>query len=376
MAGIYIHIPFCKQACHYCDFHFSTSLKTKEEFLLALQREIGSRTNEISDQKIETIYLGGGTPSILTADEVKMIIEWIYNQFNVVNEPEITLEANPDDLTKSKVREWRTTAINRFSIGVQSFSNADLNYLNRAHSADEADAGIKAIQDAGIENITIDFIYGIPGSTELVWDSNLNKAIELGIPHISAYALTLENDTPLFHLIKRKKLSGLDDDLLADQYHQMLRVLRNAGFEQYEISNFSQPGMRSRHNSSYWAGKPYLGFGPSAHSYDGERIRRWNISNNIKYIRGILEKGGCFESEVISDTDKMNEVLLTRLRLLEGLGLNDFENRFGTDFKNQLIHSISFISKKYYEIENDHILLTDEGKLISDRLISNLFFSK
>lgn len=374
MAGIYIHIPFCKQACHYCDFHFSTSLNTKVDFLQALKREIELRSNELENSDINTIYLGGGTPSILKTDEIKMIFDWIFTNYRITGGAEITLEANPDDLTRVKLEEIRSTPVNRFSIGIQSFFDEDLQYMNRAHRAKEAEASIKGAQDAGFENITIDLIYGTPGLTLSNWNANLLKAMEWQVPHISAYALTVENETPLFHLIKRGKLPGVDEELLAEHYYAMVELLRNNGFEQYEISNFAKPRFRSKHNASYWSGEPYLGFGPSAHSFNGDSLRRWNISNNLQYIAKVTGGNLYYETENISDTERLNEFLLTRLRLIEGIALKEFEIRFGAENTTKLIHNIQQQHNQHYQLDHEHLTLTDSGKLISDRIISNLFF--
>lgn len=374
MAGIYIHIPYCKQACHYCDFHFSTNLQTKEDLLNALLLEIERRSGEPVNISIQTIYLGGGTPSILTIDELNRIFDAVFSKYRVAEDAEITLEANPDDLTRSKLVEIRGTPVNRFSIGVQSFFDEDLQYMNRVHRSKDAESAIKGAQDAGFGNITMDLIYGTPGLTLSNWYANLTKAIEWHVPHISAYALTVENDTPLFHLINRGKLQGIDEEILTDHYYTMIQLLRDNGFEQYEISNFAKPGFRSKHNSSYWSGEAYLGFGPSAHSYDGDRRRRWNVSNNMKYI-GLVTRGNeYFETEIISDTDSMNEFLLTRLRLIEGINLKEFEMRFGMGNTTKLIQNIQQQHNQHYLLDHEHVELTDSGKLISDRIISNLFF--
>lgn len=374
MAGIYLHIPFCKQACHYCDFHFSTSLQLKESLLEALNKEIINRRDELNGEKIETIYLGGGTPSILEIDEIKRILEVIYTHYQVTNNAEITLEANPDDLTNTKIKALRDTAINRFSIGVQSFFDEDLQYMNRAHNAGEAERAIKASQDAGFENITIDLIYGTPTLTDENWRSNLRKSVSFGVSHLSCYALTVEEKTPLASLIKRKKLALVDDAKVADHFLMMAETLTQNGFEHYEISNFAKPNFRSKHNSSYWSGKPYLGFGPGAHSFNGIEKRRWNISNNPSYIQSIQQNEKFFEEEILQQKDQFNEFIMTKIRLVEGISLVTIQQLFGKDYYDHINTLIENWDPKLYALQNNSIILTNAGKIISDQLASDLFF--
>lgn len=373
MAGIYFHIPFCKQACHYCDFHFSTSLKTKEAVLASLKMEIISRKDELEGQTIETIYFGGGTPSILEVDEIKILLETIYSHYKISNTPEITLEANPDDLTEKKLKALKETFINRFSIGVQSFFDEDLLYMNRAHQAQDAERSIKASQDAGFENITIDLIYGTPSLTDQNWLKNLSKAIDFQVPHISCYALTVEEKTPLASLIKRKKLALVNDSQIADQFLMMIETLTRKGFEQYEISNFARPGFYSRHNSNYWAGVPYLGFGPGAHSFNGLDKRRWNVSNNVKYFQWMDAKEKYFDEELLSERDRYNEFVMTQIRLAKGISLSLLVSTFGKEKRTYIMNQIEKWGKELYTFENNSILLSNSGKIISDKLASDLF---
>jgi oxygen-independent coproporphyrinogen-3 oxidase len=373
MAGIYLHIPFCKQACHYCDFHFSTSLQLKEPLLQALHKEIISRKDELKGMQINTIYFGGGTPSILQTDELKRIIELLFEHYPVSNDAEITLEANPDDLLKTKIKELHNTPINRFSIGVQSFHNEDLIYMNRAHNANEAETAIKASQDLGFENITIDLIYGTPTLTNEGWDSNLRKSISFEVPHISCYALTVEEKTPLASLIQRAKILGVDDSVVSDHFYQMVETLGRQGFEQYEISNFAKPGYRSKHNSAYWHGVPYLGFGPGAHSFNGIDNRRWNISNNARYIQKLNSSEVYFEQEILELKDLFNEYLMTHIRLIEGIQLNEIQEKFGNEFATHLLSLTDNWDKNWYRWEHNSLSLTPQGKIISDRLASDLF---
>ena len=373
MAGIYIHIPYCKQACHYCDFHFSTSLATKEALLEALCAEMVQRKTELDPPLIDTIYFGGGTPSILEVDEIKRLLECIFTNYQVKPKAEITLEANPDDLTTKKILALRHTEINRFSIGVQSFFNEDLRYMNRAHDAEEAEKSIKASQDAGFENITIDLIYGTPTLTDERWLDNLRQSVSFLVPHLSCYALTVEEKTPLASLIQKKKQAPVEEGKVADHFSIMTETLTHRGFEQYEISNFAKPGYRSQHNASYWSGQPYVGFGPGAHSFNGTDKRRWNVSNNTTYIRSIRQGEKYFEEEILSERDRFNEFIMTRIRLLEGISLNEVEQRFGKDYHQHLLTQIDRWEKKKYAVQSNFITLTDKGKIISDQLAADLF---
>jgi oxygen-independent coproporphyrinogen-3 oxidase len=373
MAGIYIHIPFCKQACHYCDFHFSTSDQTRAAVLSSLHIELQQRVEELAGQKIQTIYFGGGTPSLLTISELMLLFETIYRFYDVSPNAEITLEANPDDLHKSKRKEYRNTPINRLSIGVQSFHDDDLKYMNRCHNSNEAESAIKGMQDEGFENITIDLIYGTPTMNNEQWQHNLTQAINCKVPHISSYALTVEENTPLFHLIKRKKTSPVDEERLASQFFILTERLAEAGFEQYEISNFAKKNFESKHNTSYWKGIPYLGIGPSAHSYDGYLVRRWNVSNNVKYMKGIAGEGNWFEREHLTDENRCNEYIMTQLRLREGLSLSEIEKRWGSATKKSIEQTITHHPQEWFIPNNeDSIVLSVKGKLLADRISSLL----
>ncbi len=376
MAGIYIHIPFCKQACHYCDFHFSTSLKLKEPLLIALERELIARKDELQLEKIQTIYFGGGTPSILQVDEIKKLLEVIFLNYNVDNTAEITLEANPDDLTKAKIKEFAKTEINRFSIGVQSFFEDDLQYMNRAHTASEAESSIKASQDAGFENLSVDLIYGTPTLNDENWTVNLGKIIGYEVPHLSCYALTVEDKTPLSSLIKKQKLVAVDEAKTADQFFLMLEILRHQEFEQYEISNFAKVGFRSKHNSSYWSGESYLGFGPGAHSFNGRDVRRWNISNNAVYIRNLSEGNNYFETETLTLRDRFNEMVMTQIRLINGVSFLQLQEVFGSDYLNHILDRLENWNPIHYLANDQFLRLTDQGKIMSDQLASDLFMVK
>ncbi len=373
MAGIYIHIPFCKQACFYCDFHFSTSLKYKDELLQALLKEIKLQKNYLDGETVETIYFGGGTPSLLTADELNSLINTITNQHTVSANAEITIEANPDDLDKSKVQSLRNTGVNRFSIGIQSFFDDDLQWMNRVHRAGEAEASVKRAQDAGFENITVDLIYGYPLLTDEKWKHNLNKVFELDVPHVSSYSMTVEPKTALASFIKKKKQPAMNDQQSAEQFIELMDAMQQKGFEHYEISNFCKPGHYSRHNSNYWKGIKYLGIGPSAHSYNGD-TRQWNIANNAKYIQELSTGTIPAETEILTETDRLNEYIMTSLRTIWGLDLGKL-NTIANGSRALLITAArQFFDNGWIEQKDDTIYLTPPGKLYADHIASELFF--
>lgn len=373
MAGIYIHIPFCKQACHYCNFHFSTSLRYKNEFVGALLKEIELSKQTINagtDPTIETIYLGGGTPSLLTKQELETILQSIHNHFTVTADAELTLEANPDDITKEKLEAWKAAGINRLSIGIQSFFDEDLQWMNRAHNAQQAWGQLQLTRTL-FENITIDLIYGTPGLTNEKWQQNVEKVIALGIPHISCYALTVEPQTPLQKLIHQQKKEDVNTDIQSEQFLLLMQWLNAAGYEHYEISNFAKPGWRSRHNSSYWSGKNYYGFGPSAHSFDGNS-RWWNIANNNVYIRSINDGKLPIEKEILTPAQKANEYIMTSLRTIEGLDLEKIK-----EIKNHLINkSKKYIASGAMVSANEKLILTNDGKLLADGIAADLFLDE
>jgi oxygen-independent coproporphyrinogen-3 oxidase len=385
LSGIYIHIPFCKQACHYCNFHFSTSLRYKNELIAALLKEIeicasfptllpAKPGQALADRGvtaadiIETIYFGGGTPSLCTRDEVQSIIEKIHSVFKVLSGAEITLEANPDDITVEKLQDWKETGINRLSIGIQSFFEEDLLWMNRAHNAQQAVDSLQLAVES-FENITIDLIYGTPGLTNEKWKQNVEKAVSLGIPHLSCYALTVEPKTPLQKLIQQHKTEDINPDKQSDQFLLLMQWLKQAGYEHYEISNFAKPGFRSRHNSSYWQGKKYIGFGPSAHSFDGN-TRWWNIASNNSYINSINKGILPFEKEELTATQKLNEYIMISLRTTEGLDLSKVDK--AASFELQAA-SRKYIESGLLKLENNSLRLTREGKLLADGIAADLF---
>ncbi len=374
MAGIYLHIPFCKQACHYCNFHFSTSLKYKNDFVSALLKEIKLQQEYLQHELIETIYFGGGTPSLLTFDDINRIISTLHQTFTIKEDVEITLEANPDDINTGKVKQWKLSEINRFSIGIQSFFDEDLQWMNRAHNSTEAINSIHAIADEGIENITIDLIYGTPTLSEANWKRNIDRATELNIPHLSCYALTVEPKTTLAKMIKEKRTEAIDQSDQARQFLLLMDWLRTAGYEHYEISNFAKSGFRSKHNSSYWQGKKYLGLGPSAHSFNGNS-RQWNVANNMQYIQSLQKNELNFEKEALSPIQKLNEYIMTSLRTVEGCDLHYVKEEFGENRSRILQGSANDWSKKsLLIIQDSKMILTDEGKLFADGIAADLFF--
>lgn len=373
-AGIYIHIPFCKQACNYCNFHFSTSLQLRDDLLKCLGKEILLRKNYLEGRQIQTIYFGGGTPSLLSTNEIKIILQLIYSNFEVIENAEITLEANPDDLTKEKLHELKNAGINRLSIGVQSFFDKELRWMNRSHDAEQAENCIRTAKEIGFENITIDLIYGVPGLTNQDWELNLQKAIELNIDHLSCYALTVEPKTALYHQIEKNKLPSLNEQQAAEQFELLMGFAKQNGFEHYEISNFARDKKYSKHNTSYWKGNWYLGIGPSAHSFNGT-TRQWNIANNALYINSINEDEDLSEKEILSIPQQYNEFVMISLRTMWGLNLSEIKNRFGAT----CLHLIQKESARYIqsgdiELLNEKMILTDKGKLIADKIISDLFF--
>ncbi|WP_461587576.1 radical SAM family heme chaperone HemW [Winogradskyella sp.] len=372
MSGIYIHIPFCKQACHYCDFHFSTSLKKKYDLVKALAIEIEIRKDEFKDTVVETIYFGGGTPSILTNDELQFLIDVVQSNYEVVKHPEITLEANPDDLSKERIIELSNSSINRLSIGIQSFFESDLKLMNRAHSATEAKACL-SIATQYFDNISIDLIYGVQGASHEQWMKNIDIALSYNMPHISSYALTVEPKTALASFISKGIIGDVDDDQAHEQFHMLKDKLEEQGFVHYELSNFGKEGYFSKNNTAYWQGKSYLGIGPSAHSFNGNQ-RGWNVRNNSKYIRAIEQGELPMEIETLTKTDQYNEYIMTGLRTIWGVSLLKVNSDFGESYKNYLIQQAEvFINQHLLYIDDEHIRVTKKGQFLSDGIASELF---
>lgn len=373
MAGIYIHIPFCKQSCSYCDFHFSTSLKYKSDLIEGILKELESKAIMLTD-KVNTIYFGGGTPSLLNNLETKKIVDVIYKNFSVANNVEFTFECNPDDLSLKKLIQLKEGGINRLSIGVQSFNNEELKFFNRAHNSNEAEASIKRSQDVGFENITIDLIYGSPKLTDKVWAQNLEKVSDFQVPHLSAYNLTVEPKTALENQIKNKLVPQLNENKTIAHFKTLIQKTKEFGLTQYEVSNFGKEGFYSQHNSNYWKGEEYLGIGPSAHSFIKNK-RFWNVSNNIKYINGIKNNEVYFEEEKIDEQTAYNEYILTRLRTIWGVELDFIENNFSTEIKLHFKQELEpYLNSSYLQHLNNKIVLTQEGVLIADKITSDLFY--
>ncbi len=383
MSGIYIHIPFCKQACHYCDFHFSTSMGKKEAMVAALQKELVLRKDEFKDEVIETIYFGGGTPSVLNIEELQALIDTVYGNYKVSGMPEITLEANPDDLVNPKdtlvegsrsaiFQNYQKAGINRLSIGIQSFFEEDLKLMNRAHNAEEAEECIKQSRKH-FDNISIDLIYGIPGMSNERWKQNIEKALSFDIPHISSYALTVEPNTALANFIKKGIVRNVDDEVAQEHFHILSDTLEAAEFKSYEISNFGKPGYFSRNNTAYWQQKKYIGIGPSAHSFDGVR-RGWNINNNPKYLRAIENGEFPMETEILSTTDKYNEYVMTGLRTIWGVSLSKVTSEYGKKYyEYAMLQADKHIKEQLLYIDGDILLTTKKGRFLADGIASDLF---
>jgi len=372
MAGVYIHIPFCKQQCSYCDFHFSTTFqKYRDRMLSAMSKEIISRSDALKDKEVETIYFGGGTPSLLNKSEIERFLSDVRTHFQVSQDVEITLEANPDDCTLENLTDWKSLGINRLSIGIQSFKSSDLAWMNRAHTAEEAEKCVLLAQSVGIENITVDLIYGLPNLTASEWQNHIQKVIDWGVPHISSYCLTVESNTLLEKKVNKGELKVATDDEESRQFEALVALLNENGIVQYTISNFAKPGFESKHNSNYWKGVHYLGIGPSAHSFFGN-IRRWNIANNAQYMKGLEDNSDYFETEELSKTDQFNEYILTGLRTVYGVSIPKLE-RIQSLTSSFHVKTEEFIANGWMEKKDDTLILTVQGRLRADFIASELF---
>ncbi len=371
---IYLHIPFCKQKCSYCNFHFSTSFKGKDEMLAAIKRELFLRQSELENKELKSLYFGGGTPSVLTGDEIKGLIDEVLKYYTFDSQIEITLEANPDDLSGNFLKELAGTPVNRLSVGTQSFFDEDLKLMNRAHNASEAEGSIKRAQDFGFENLSIDLIYGSPTSNLSMWKENLNRTIALQVPHISSYALTVEPRTALENWVRTQKVAAPAEEDQNEEFHYMCDFLKNNGFEHYEISNFAKPGFHSRHNAAYWQYEPYLGVGPSAHSYDGENRRSWNIANNALYVKN-LEAGLLpAESEILQEKDRFNEMLMIGLRTARGVDLVKLKRNFSEVVIAYFDKEIaSKLDNGLLRMEYDRLFIPEVHWFMADGIASDLF---
>lgn len=373
MAGIYIHIPFCKQACHYCDFHFSTSQQLRERVIKSILLEIKQSKDYLQDSKSSTIYFGGGTPSILTPEELKIILDAINSNFDISSDAELTIECNPDDLNRERLRSFKKLGINRLSIGIQSFRNEDLELMNRAHNSKEALECVGIAQELGFDNITIDLIYGIPGLDFSAWKKNVETAISLRVQHISAYNLTIEHQTAFFHFIKKGKMKDVSEAESIEQYIYLRDRLAEEGFEQYEVSNWCLPNRESKHNSSYWLGEHYLGLGPSAHGFDG-KSRRWNIANNPKYCIALEAGEKSYEEELLDRNTRFNEYLLTRLRTKWGIDLEFIQETFDIDFQSMYKTELTVLENEGKLIrKGSAMFLSPLGLLQADGISSGFF---
>lgn len=372
MAGIYIHIPFCKKACYYCNFHFSTTLKKKGEIIEVLCKELLLRNNFLSEP-VETIYFGGGTPSLLNRSELSSILNTIFKYYNVNSDPEITIECNPDDLNRQNVKDLYDLGFNRVSLGAQSFYDHILYNLNRNHNSIDSIKSIELLQNQGLNNISVDLIFGIPNLTNNMWMESLEKLVLLSIPHISTYSLTIEPKTALDNFIKKNIYPPVNELSCTEQFKFGIRFLSQKNYIHYETSNFCKKGFISKHNSNYWLGKPYLGIGPSAHSFNG-KTRYWNFSNNIVYAKNIQKDRVCLSSETLSLKDHYNEYLMTRLRTFWGVSSSEIHSRFKDKFSSVFLKKIQpHLNSKMVTNKKNQYRLTAKGKIFADKIILSLF---
>lgn len=372
MAGIYIHIPFCSQRCSYCNFFSVVSINLLNEVIDAIIKEFSIRKDYLKNEPVQTIYFGGGTPSLLTIQQIEKLLNTIYKNFPVEKNAEITFEANPDDLTEKYLSDLKKLGINRLSIGIQSFDDNKLKILNRRHNAFQAVEAVRVAQRSGFNNISIDLIYGLPFQSLIEWENDLDKAFSLPIQHLSAYALTFEEKTLLLKQKEKKLIEPADEELMIKMYELLLNKSNQNGFDAYEISNFSLPEFYSRHNSSYWTQTPYLGIGPSAHSFNGFS-RQWNVASIHKYIEGIMKNNSFFEQEILSLQDRYNEYVLLGLRTKNGINIDELEQNFGIELKNFCLENIkTFIDNEKVYRYGSFLRLTTAGKLISDTIIAQL----
>jgi oxygen-independent coproporphyrinogen III oxidase len=376
LAGIYIHIPFCRQACHYCDFHFSTNLTRLPEMIEAIYQELEMQKNYLKGDLVDSIYFGGGTPSLVSQADISKLLNQVYKLFPVTEKAEITLEANPDDLSIQKLTDLKASGINRLSIGIQSFSDVYLKLMNRLHTAEESWQSFQNARQAGFENISIDLIYAVPAETHELWRKDLAHALALKPEHISAYCLTIEENTAFGNWVKKGKMQEADEDYAAQEFEILVARLVGGGYQQYEISNFCLPGYYSRHNSNYWKKGKYLGVGPSAHSYDGGS-RQYNVSNNTKYLNALAENRLHLMYEMLEPHDQVNEYIMTSLRTQWGCDLQKLLLTYEFDLlaANEK-YITTLIEQKKAVISENHLMLTDSGKLLADKIASDLFLLK
>lgn len=374
MAGIYIHIPFCRQKCYYCDFYKTVNTSLLDRYLQALKTEIQLRKDYLENEVVETLYFGGGTPSVLTENDLTEIISFIHSQFQVAPSLEITLEANPDDLTTSYLQQIYSSGVRRLSIGIQSFQDELLKKMNRRHDSNQAAEAVENAATAGFKDISVDFIYGIPGLTSHLWRADLKKVFSLPVTHLSAYHLTYHEGTPFYTWLKKGTLKQITETESVSQFETLVKMAQDNGFEHYEISNFARNGMYSKHNTSYWTGKKYLGLGPSAHSFNGFS-RRWNVAHTEKYIRAIAQNEPFSEEEILSIANRYNEYVLTRIRTKWGVSIAEIKSRFGEEKSVYFQHNIRKYLHSGLAVQNDEIItLTPEGWFVSDEISASLMF--
>lgn len=373
MAGLYLHIPFCRKACTYCDFHFSTSFNLYDEIVSCLKKELVMKADRMED-KIDTVYFGGGTPSVLMKKDLEGILDRVYQHYNISDQPEITFEANPDDLTKEYLFDLASLGINRLSIGVQSFKEPELQFMNRSHTLAQSYECIRYAQECGIDNISIDLIFGLPKQTMEDWDYNLKELLKLNVPHVSCYSLTIEEKTVLWHQVQKGNVSPIQQGLSREMYLKTISTLNKSGYEHYEISNYAKEGKISKHNSNYWRDKKFMGFGPSAHSYDG-LVRGWNVPNNANYIKALNENRIPYEIEELTDVDRYNEYIMTSLRTKWGVRLERLE-RMGSSYQSYFLTEIKNSMDKGLVLQTENTYtLSDAGKCVADDISASLFIA-
>jgi oxygen-independent coproporphyrinogen-3 oxidase len=372
MAGIYVHIPFCKKRCSYCDFHFSTTFSSyREKLIAAICSELVIRKSELHNALVETVYFGGGTPSLLTKEELTFIMSTIREHYQLADTPEITFEVNPDDATTENLEDWKALGINRLSIGLQSFQEADLTWMNRSHSIQQGEMAVSLAQAQGFDNISIDLIYGLPELSNEQWVSHLKRALKLNVQHISSYCLTIEPKTALNDFVAKGKLTRPTEDQQSEQFELLVSTLGSAGFEQYEISNFAKDQKYAKHNSAYWNFSPYIGIGPSAHSFNGHQ-RRWNVANNTKYYQHVGKNQDWFELENLSESEKWNEYFLTGLRTKWGILKKNIQEMGGMS-SSELTLMDTYLKDEWMLEADASFVLTEKGKLQADGIASSFF---
>ena len=374
MAGLYIHIPFCKTRCGYCDFHTSTGLSLMKPLTTAIIKEIKTHKNFLKGEPLKTIYFGGGTPSLLPDDILISIFDTIFSELTVTHDAEVTMEANPDDLTPDKLRFLNTLPVNRLSMGVQSLNDKELKFMNRRHNSKQAVAAVENAYNTGIRNLTIDLIYGIPGQTMESWTHTLDLALKLPVNHLSSYSLMYEKGTPFYNLVQNNRMQAMVDESVLKMFSHLIEKTGTAGLEQYEISNFAIPGWESLHNSSYWNGSIYWGVGPSAHSYNG-KIRRWNKADNAGYIKAVNLGESFFDIEELDDNTRYNDFVITRMRTMKGCNLDELEHLYGSDKRTFFVNNAQKFVRSGNLIYNNHVIrLHKSGIFISDHIMSELLY--